>query len=153
MRAGYLNSRAPHQLRNLLTFEHILLWLGWMGNTIQWIGAGFIAAFVYALTAGEHPLRTVVKTLRSSSFWFVLVVGTTAATLSTGALMSWLPLHGLWPEMFSLGLRLAVAALFDAIIACWLLATLSVCLRRAEASYAAPAGGPDDSQPRTVAIP
>ncbi len=77
-------------------------------------------------------------------------VGTIVATLITGALIAWLPLQGLWAEMFSLVLRLTVAVLFDGIIACWLLATLAVCVRRADAGYATAEGGPDDSQPRTV---
>ena len=153
MRAGYLNSRAPHQLRNLLTFEHILLWLGWMWSTIKCLGAGLLATLIFPLVAGGRPLRAALVAVRSPSFWFTLFVGTTVATLFTGALMAWMPLHGLWAEMFSLGLRLTVAALFDGIIACWLLATLAVCVRRADAGYTTPAGGPDDSQPRTVETP
>lgn len=153
LRAGYFNSKAPHQLRHLLTFEHILLWLGWIWSTIKWIDIGLIAAFVFTVTASAKPLRVTTLVLRSFSFWLVLVIGTTLASLFTGALMRWLPLHGLWPEMFSLGVRLSIAILCDGIIACWLLATLAVLTRRANAAYATPAGGPDDSQPRTVEAP
>ena len=101
----------------------------------------------------RRPLQAALVAVRSLSFWLTLFVGTIVATLFTGALMAWMPLHGLWAEMFSLGLRLIVAALFDGIIACWLLATLAVCVRRVDAAYATPAGGPDDSQPRTAETP
>lgn len=153
LRAGYLNSKAPHQLRHLLTFEYILLWLGWMWSAIRWLGGGLLAAIIVPLVAGTRPLQAALIAVRSLSFWLTLFVGTLVATLSTGALMAWIPLHGLWPEMFSLGLRLIVATLFDGIIACWLLATLAVCVRRADAGYATPEGGPDESQPRTVETP
>jgi len=153
LRAGLWNSRAPHRLRHLLTFQHILLWLGWMWSTIQWIGGGFIAAIVFTTAASASPLRAAAYALRSLSFWVVLLLGTTAAALSTGLLMAWLPVHGLWPEMFSLGLRLSVAVIFDGIVACLLLATLGVCVRRANPSYFASAGTPKDSQPRTTDAP
>lgn len=153
LRAGYLNSKAPHQLRHLLTFEHILLWLGWMWSTIKWLGGGLLASIIVPLIAGRRPLQAALIAVRSVSFWLTLFVGTIVATLITGALMAWMPLHGLWPEMFSLGLRLGVATVFDGIIACWLLATLAACVRRADAGYATPAGGPDDSQPRIAETP
>jgi hypothetical protein len=153
MRAGYLNSRVPHQFRNLLAFEHILLWLGWMWSTIKWLGGGLLATLIFPLMAGGRPLRAGFITVRSPSFWFTLLVGTTVATLFTGTLMVWMPLYGLWAEMFSLGLRLTIAALSDGIVACILLATLAVCVRRADAAYATSTGGPDDSQPRTVETP
>ena len=153
MRAGYLNSKAPHQLRHLITFEHILLWLGWMWSAIKWLGAGLLASIIVPLVAGGHPIRAALVAVRSRSFWLTLFVGTIVATLITGALMAWMPLHGLWAEMFSLVLRLTVAVLFDGIIACWLLATLAVCVRRADAGDATLEGGPDDSQPRTVETP
>lgn len=153
VRAGYLNSQAPHRLRYLLTFEHILLWLGWMWSALQWIGAGFIAALVFPFVAGGRPFRAALFILRSLSFWFTLLVGVTVATLFTGALMAWTSLHGLLAETFSLVLRLTIAALFDGYVACLLLVTLAVCVRRADAYYATPAGGPDDSQPRTVEAP
>jgi hypothetical protein len=153
LRAGYLNSQAPHQLRNLLTFEHILLWLGWMWSAITWIGAGLLAALIFPLVAGGRPLRAALIAVRSPSFWLALLVGTASATLLTGALMAWMPLHGLRAEMISLALRLAVAALFDGVVACWILAILAVCVRRADAAYSASGGGPDASQPRTVENP
>lgn len=153
LRAGYLNSKAPHQLRHLLTFEHILLWLGWMWSAIKWLGGGLLASVIVPLIAGRRPLQAAIIAARSLSFWLTLFVGTIVATLIAGALMAWMPLHGLWPEMFSLGLRLAVAIVFDGIIACWLLATLAVCVRRADAGYATPEGGPEDSQPRTAETP
>jgi len=153
LRAGYLNSKAPHQLRRLLTYEHILLWLGWMWTTLKWLGGGLLASIIVPLVASRRPLRAALIAVRSLSFWLTLLAGTMFATLMTGALMAWLPLRGLWAEIFSLVLRLAVVVLLDGMIACWLLATLAVCVRRADAGYATPAGRPDDSQPQTVDTP
>ena len=141
LRAGYFNSKAPHPIRHLLTFERILLWLDWMWTTLRWIGAGMIAAFVFTTTASVKPLRDAILALRSLSFWLVLVVGTTVASIFTSAVMRWLPMHGLWPEMVSLGVRLSIAVLFDGVVACLLLATLAVIGRRVDAAYIA-AGGP-----------
>jgi hypothetical protein len=153
LRAGYLNSRAPHQLRHLLTFQHILLWLGWIWNTFQWIGAGFIAAFVFTVTASAKPLRASTLALRSLSFWVVLVAGTLVASLFTSTFMHWLPMHGLWLEMFSLGVRLSFAVVFDGTVACLFLAILAVFVRRSDAAYTAPSGTPEESQPRTAEAP
>jgi hypothetical protein len=47
----------------------------------------------------------------------------------------------------------AIAAVFDLLIVCWLLGILAVCVRRADPIYATPEGGPDESQPRTVETP
>ncbi|HEY0795309.1 MAG TPA: hypothetical protein VGD64_05970 [Acidisarcina sp.] len=152
-RAGYFNSRAPHQLRYLLTYGHILLWLGWMWSTLGWIGAGVITVFAFALTASTRPMRAALLALRSLSFWLVLLIGSTAGVLVTGVLMGWTPLHGLRLELLSLGCRVAIASLFDATIACWLLSILAACVRRADASYSKVDGGPDESQPRTVGNP
>lgn len=153
MLAAYLNSRAPHQLRHQLSFERISSWLGWMWTAFRVMGAGVIAAFVFPLVTASRPLRAAAGIVRSASFWLVLIAGSPAATLATCALLAWMPLHGLWAEVLSLGLRLTVAALFDATIACWLLTTLAVCVRRADFDHNKPAGRPDDSQPRTFETP
>ena len=153
LRAGYLNSRVPHQLRNLFTYEHLLLGLGWMWCALKWLGAGLLAALAFPRIAGGRPQQAALNIVRSASFWGTLVLGSTAGTALTGALMSWKPVRGLWAEMFSLGLRLLLAALLDGVVACWLLAILAICTRRANSDYATPAGGPEDSQPRTADIP
>jgi hypothetical protein len=71
----------------------------------------------------------------------------------TGSLMEWTPGHGLRIEMVSLVLRLGLAILVDATVVCFLLAILAACIRPTDAFYAAPAGTPVDSQPRTTGNP
>ena len=49
MRAGYYNSRFSASARRLFTYDHILLWLGWLWAIVRWIcgsvlGALFIAS-------------------------------------------------------------------------------------------------------------
>jgi len=151
--AGYANSRFTHQLRYVFTFEHILLWLGWLWTILEWIGAGVIAIFVFAATAGARPLRAIAYTVRCIAYWCAVVLVTTATTIVTGSLMNWTPGRGLRVEMLSVILRLTFAILFDAVLVCFLLATLAVCIRQADALYSTLAGTPDESQPRTVENP
>jgi hypothetical protein len=157
MRAGYLNSRLPRGLRYFFPFERILLFLEWMWSAVTWLGAGVLAAVVVVLTAPANPLRAAIQALKSASFWLVLLFGPTVAAICTNALMHWAPVHGLRREVISLSLRLPVAVLLDAVVTCCLLATLAVCVRRADAVYApegvVSGGGPDESQPRTAEAP
>ena len=153
LRAGYLNSRFPHSLRNFFSFAHIVLWLGWMWTALEWIGAGVIAVFVFAATVSSQPLRPMTRALSCLSYWIALVLGITAATVLTGSLIEWTPGHGLRVEMLSLVLRLSLAVLVDAAVVCLLLAILAVCVRRTDSLYSTPAGTPDESQPRTVDRP
>jgi len=154
--AGYLNSRFPHQLRNVFSYRHILLWLGWMWAILGWIGTGLIAIFAFTGTASAQPLRAMAHALRSVTYWVAVVVGGMAASAITSALIGWTPGHGLRVEMLSLVLRLIATILVDAVVVCLLLAILGACVRRtneARAAYSIPAGTPDASQPRTVDIP
>jgi hypothetical protein len=153
LRAGYLNSKFPHQLRNIFSFEHIVLWLGWMWTALAGIGAGVIGLFVFALTASIRPLNAALRTLRCLTYWIALVLAAMAASILTGSLIEWTPGHGLRVEMLSLVLRLGLATLIDAAAVCLLLTILATCVRQAEAVYAAPAGTPDESQPRIVDNP
>jgi hypothetical protein len=153
LRAGYWNSRFPHQLRNVFSYAHILLWLGWVWATVAWIGAGVIALFVCAVTASVRPPRAILVAARSITYWIAVVLGTIVATVSTGSLLEWTPGHGLRIEVISLALRLSLAALIAALVACFLLAILAACVRQSDAHYTAPAGTPDESQPRTVDNP
>ena len=154
--AGYLNSRFPHQLRNVFSYRHILLWLGWMWSILGWIGTGVIAIFVFAGAASARPRRAMAQALRSVAFWIVLVAGAMGAAAITSALIGWTPGHGLHVEMLSLALRLIAAILVDAVVVCLLLAILAACVRRSDdagAPHSTPAGTPDASQPRTVDNP
>jgi hypothetical protein len=82
-----------------------------------------------------------------------MVLAATAATILVGSLIEWTPGHGLRVEMFSLVLRLGLAALIDTTAVCLLLTILATCVGRADAIYAAPGGTPDESQPRTADNP
>ena len=154
--AGYLNSRFPHPWRNFFSFEHILLWLEWIWTLLGWIGSGFIAVLVFAGTASPRPLRAMVYTLCSITYWVAALIGAVAATEITGLLVNWTPGHGLRAEMASLALRLAASIFIDAAVVCLLLAILAVCVRQteeADAPHSTPAGTPDASQPRTADNP
>jgi hypothetical protein len=153
LRAGYLNSRFPHSLRNFFSFSHIFLWLGWIWVTLEWIGAGVIAIFVFTATASIRPLRAMLYVLGSVIYWIALLLGTAGATALTGSLMQWTPSRGLRVEMLSLVLRLSIAVLVNAVVVSLLLAILAACVRRSDMLYATPAGTPDESQPRTVESP
>ena len=153
LRAGYLNSKFPHQLRNIFSFEHIVLWLGWMWTALAWISAGVIGLFVFVFATAVRPLGAMLRALRCLTYWVGVVVGTTVATSLVGSLIEWTPGHGLGIEMLSVVLRLSLAAVIDAALVCTLLAILATCVRQADAAYAAPAGTPDESQPRTTDNP
>jgi hypothetical protein len=153
LRAGYWNSRFPHRLRNLFSFEHILLWLGWTWTALAWIGGSVIGLFVFAGTASARPLRTMLRLLRCFTYWIFAVFAAITATVLVGSLLNWTPGHGLRVEMMSLMFRLSLAALVDAILVCFLLAIMAACTRQSDALYAAPAGTPDESQPRTADNP
>ncbi len=155
MRAGYFNSRQPHQLRYFFTYERIVLWLGWMWNTLTWIGAGVIVAAAVCGVGSTHPLRAMGQVLRSGMYWAVLIVGAIAASIVTTSLIGWTPGHGLRREMASLILRLGTAILFDAVVLCLLLCAIAACCRDvvSDEAQAAPAGIPEESQPRTTGNP
>jgi hypothetical protein len=151
--AGYLNSRFPHSMRNFFSFEHIVIWLGWIWAEFEWIGAGMIGLVVFAATSSDRPFRAMVRALRSITYWAILIGGTAVATVLTGSLMQWTPGRGLRIEMVSLALRLGVAACVDAAVAGLLLAVLAVCVRRSDGLYGTPAGMPEESQPRIAERP
>ena len=155
MRAGYFNSRLPHQFRYFFTYERIALWLGWMWNTQTWIGAGVILATAVCGVGSTHPLRAMGRVLRSRAYWVVLIVGALAASIVTTSLIDWTPGHGLRREMVSLILRLGTAVLFDAVVLCLLLCAIAACCRgvASDAAQAAPAGTPEESQPRKAGNP
>jgi hypothetical protein len=148
LRAGYLNSRFPHQLRNFFSFEHIVLWLGWLWTALARIGAGVIGLFAFAGITSNRPLAAAARVLRCLTYWIALVVGATAATFIAGSLIEWTPGHGLRIELLSLVCRLSLATLVDGTAVCLLLTILAACVRQVDAVYAMPAGTPDESQPR-----
>ena len=164
LRAGYLNSRFPHSLRNVFSYGHILLWLGWIWTALEWIGAGAIGIFVFTATASLQPRRALANALRSVTYWLALILGTAVAVMLTGPLMQWTPSRGLRVEMISLVLRLSTATAVDATVVCLLLAILAACVRRSETQkdeattvtmlpHSTPAGTPETSHPRTVESP
>ena len=152
LRAGYLNSRFPHSMRNFFSFAHIVLWLTWFWTALEWIGTAAIALFAFIATASVRPLRALPGALRCFTYWTAAVLGTIAATICTNSLIEWTPGHGLRVELFSLVIRLSLVVLMDAAVVCLILAILATC-RRADALYSTPAGTPDRSQPPTVDTP
>ena len=85
LRAGYLNSRFPHQLRNLFSFDHLVLWLGWMWTALAWVGAAVIGLFVFVFTASPRPLGTMLRALRCMTYWMAVVLCSGAVTALTGS--------------------------------------------------------------------
>jgi len=153
LRAGYINSKTPHLLRYIFTYEHLVLFQRWFWDAIAWIGTGILAALLLPLITGGNPLRAASCALRSLSFWITLIAGALLASFLTGVLLQWTPGLGLSIETASLIFRLALTALIDASVACLFLAILAACVRRANAQAATPAGTPDLSHPRTVPNP
>jgi hypothetical protein len=153
--AGYLNSRLPHALRYVFTYEHLLRWIGWAWSILQWIGTAAIAAFVIPAFAAVRPCAAIVSTLRSIIWWIAALLGPITVTFLTATLMQWTPGHGLRFEMLSLILRLSAAVLIDTAILCFLLAILAARIRQAGDLYTTPAGtpDPDDNQLRTAGNP
>jgi len=155
MRAGYYNSRLPHQLRYFFTYERIALWLGWMWDTLTWVGTGLLAAGIVCGAGSARPLGAIGRVLRSGVYWIVLIAGAFAASTVTASLINWTPGHGLRREMVSLILRLGTVILFDAVVLCLLLCAIAACCRDvvSDEAQAAPAGIPEESQPRTAGNP
>jgi hypothetical protein len=154
--AGYLNSRFPHQLRNVFTYQHILLWLGWMWTALVWVGAGIVAVFVFAGTVSAGPIRAALRPLRSIAYWCLVWLAATAASVFTSTVLGWTPGHGLRVEMMSLMLRLTAVVLVDAVVVCLGLAMLAAFMRQSDGpdeGHSTVAGTPDDSQPRTADAP
>jgi len=155
--AGYLNSRAPHQLRNVFSYLHLHFLLESLWSTLRWFGAGVLGAVVFAAAGAVRPLRALGTIFRSLSYWLCLLLGIIVAVEVTNAVMGWTPGHGLAVETFSLVLRLVGVVIFDAVVVCLLLSVLAACVLRSDSDetggYETPAGTPEDSQPRTVPTP
>lgn len=151
--AGYFNSRASHRSRQFFSFEHILLAMQWMWSTLLWIGTGLIAIFVFTTTASRRPMHAASLAIRSVSFWLSLIAGAATVTLFVDSILAWTPFEGFWPETLSLLFRIAISLATCTAFVCWLLALLAVSVRRADSSYGSPAGGPEESHPRTADPP
>jgi len=146
---GYLNSRFPHSLRNIFSYENLYTWTQWLFSLLLWLIAGVLAALIAGLTVSTYPARAIGRTLRSIAYWISFFVAVLAPVEFTGRLANWTPGHGLWIEVLSLLLRSGVVLVFDGAVVSLLLAVLVALVLR----YDAPAGTPDESQPRTVANP
>lgn len=149
LRAGYENSRFSHSLRNVFSYRHIYLWLGWLDSILEWVGTGIIVLFAFCGLAATQPLSASLRALRCSTYWIALLVGVFLATAITSSLVNWTPGHGVRIELLSLILRLSLAVLVVAAIVSLLLAILAVCIRQT----AATAGTPEASQPLTTGKP
>jgi hypothetical protein len=148
LRAGYENSRFSHSWRNVFSYRHIYLWLGWLDSILEWAGTGVIVLFAFCGLAATHPLRAMSRSFRSGTYWVALLVGVFFATAITSSLVNWTPGHGARIELLSLILRLSLAVLVVAAIVSFLLTLLAVCIHQAT-----PAGAPEASQPLTTGKP
>jgi hypothetical protein len=151
--AGYANSRFPHLLRNVFTFENLLKWLGWMWLALKWLGAGLLLAVAVPFAQASRPVRTGSRVAFSLTYWMTLALSATIVTLITEAMIEWTPGHGLRVETISLVFRLGAVAIIDAISACFVLAVITAIVTRSEGAQAIPGGTPEPSQPRSVDIP
>jgi hypothetical protein len=149
LRAGYLNSRFPASMRRTFSYPHLLLWMGWLWKTLQWIAAGLLAACAFACTTCEAPAKGIFAILRSARYW-ALIVLCVFVTVITSTLLNWTPGHGLAVESISLILRLAIVIALNAAVVALLLQSMAQAILRIQ-----PAGtiAPDATQPRTVDKP
>lgn len=153
LRAGYLNSRFPHSLRNVFSYTHIYNALDDLFIAMHWIIAGFLASFAFKIIASSHPFRSLFYALRSLTYWLAITCGAFAGVFAVSFLTSWTPGHGVFPEFASLVIRLFASIFIANSIVCFILAILAALLRRADERYATPAGTPEPSQPLTADIP
>ena len=151
--AGYTNSRFPHSLRNIFTFENLLRWLGSTWLTLKWVGAGILLAISVPFAQTSRPVRAGLRLLFSLSYWMTLAVGAIVVTSVTRRMVEWTPGHGLRIEAISLVLRLGIVAIIDAVSACFVLAVITAIVTRSEGPHTIPGGTPELSQPRSVEIP
>ena len=150
LRAGYLNSRFPAALRNIFTYEHLVLWLGWLESAVRWIAAGLFAAAAFALITCDTPTQGLRAILRSGRYWFFLLLLALVCSGITGRLLYWTPGHGLGVEMMSLILRLVTVVFLDAATVSFLLQTMASTIFRFQSVGTEE---PAISQPRTVENP
>jgi hypothetical protein len=153
LRAGYWNSRFPHSLRNLFSYVHLLMWIQWLWASLQWAGTGLLLAIAVAAAQTSHPARTIVRVWRSGRYWLLFLISAIFATKVTEYLLHWTPGHGLRIEVVSLVLRLGTATIVDLLLTCFILATLTALVERADDIYSTPDGIPETSQPRATEIP
>jgi hypothetical protein len=151
--AGYLNSRFPASLRNVFSYQHLYLAMEWAASLLLWLAAGVFAALAYSIAASTRPRHAMRSIIASATYWVALIFGCFAASALTVRLMNWTPGHSLGIEMSSLVARLILVTVVDAAIALFVLAVIAACIRRSEASYETAEGGPDGSQPLTMATP
>jgi hypothetical protein len=147
--AGYLNSRASHGMRNLLSYQHIYQGLVWLWDLLRWAGYYVIAVTAVALTISDRPVSASKGALRTVVCCLGVFVGFVVLTLANGWLTDWTPGHGLAVESISLLLRMALLLLLDGLVASTMIALLVAAVRR----YETPVGTPEDNQPLTVVTP
>lgn len=153
LRAGYYNSRFNASARSHFTYEHIIMWLGWLWTTLRWVCASVLGALFIAPIPATRPGPAIGRTVRSLTYWVATALFCFGGSAVTDALVEWTPGHGLGVEIVSVTLRLLCAFVVDAVLACLVLAVILECVRRAELGYKARAGTPAVSQPQTAEIP
>ncbi len=150
LRAGYLNSKSPAGLRNIFSYEHIILWFGWFWVLLRWIVAGLLTAAVFTLVVCQKPLPCFRSVLRSAWYWVAVFLLALVAAVVTGALLQWTPGHGISIELFSVLLRLIAVIVVNAAAIALLLQAMAHAVLQAQLDGTA---DPAISQPRTAGIP
>ena len=156
LRAGYLNSRLPANMRNAFSYPHLLTLFDVTWDSLFWAGAIVFTMAAVAITAARKPLAAFLRMFRSLTAWVVLSLATIIGSWATVKLLNWTSGHGLRIEAASVMLRVIAVTLLDAFLLCLSLALLIVLTRENDAHYlpaTTDAGTPDLSQPRTVANP
>jgi hypothetical protein len=151
--AGYANSRFPHSLRNLFSFENLLRWLGWIWLALKWLGAGLLLAIAVPFSQASRPVLAGLRVVFSFSYWMILALTAIIVTSITQGLVEWTPGHGLRVEAISLVLRLGTVAIIDVALICFVLAAITAIVVRLEGRHEIPGGTPEINQPRSVDIP
>jgi hypothetical protein len=151
--AGYANSRFPHSLRNLFSFENLLRWLGWLWLALKWLGAGLLLAIAVPFAQASRPVLAGLRVVISFSYSMTLALTAIIVTSITQGMVEWTPGHGLRVEAISLVLRLGSVAIVDAALICFVLTVITAIVVRFEGRHAISGGTPEVNQPRSVDIP
>ncbi|MEK6398601.1 MAG: hypothetical protein V4734_10995, partial [Terriglobus sp.] len=150
LRAGYWNSRFPASLRNVFTFEHLVVWLGWGWSLLRYVIAGLVAAAAFAVIASGSPVRATLAIWGSIRYWVFLLLFVVVGAIVTDTLIGWTPGHGIRVELLSLAARLLLVILLNAATVALLMQSMAHAVLRTQA-----VGGVDPvtSHPRTEDMP
>jgi len=125
LRAGYLNSQMPRGLRDWFSYQHLMAGLAFGWSLLEMLGLGLVLAIAFALATSEAPVASIKASLRSTTYWVVLLLSEFAVAPLASLLLQWKPGHGLWIESVSLLLRLLAVLLLCGCALSFVLAILA----------------------------